>query len=117
MKALRRGWYLGEATFGDRLLDMLKKPAVKKNRASEAPKEHGEAEAERFAGQALPRLGLPEAPKELATLGRGDVSKVLVASLAIRIWQESLNESSRSPRGGPLQDYKSVSKLACFNAN
>jgi putative transposase len=38
MKALRRGWYLGEATFGDRLLDMLKKPSAKKSRASEAPK-------------------------------------------------------------------------------
>ena len=81
MKALRRGWYLGEATFGDRLLDMLKKPAAKKSRASEAPKEHGEAEAERLAGQALARLGLPEAPEELATLRKGDARKVLVACL------------------------------------
>ena len=81
MKALRRGWYLGEATFGDRLLDLLKKPAAKKSRTSEAPKEHGEAEAERLAGQALARLGLPEAPEELATLWKGDARKVLVACL------------------------------------
>jgi len=81
MKALRRGWYLGEATFGDRLLDMLKKPSAKKSRASEAPKAHGEAEAGRLAGEALARLGLPADPKELAKLRKGDKRKVLVACL------------------------------------
>jgi REP element-mobilizing transposase RayT len=81
MKALRRGWYLGEATFGDRLLDMLKKPSAKKSRASEAPKAHGVAEAERLAGEALARLGLNADPKELAKLRKGDGRKVLVACL------------------------------------
>ena len=38
MKALRRGWHLGEATCGDRLLDMLKKPSAKKSRAGTAPR-------------------------------------------------------------------------------
>jgi REP element-mobilizing transposase RayT len=81
MKALRRGWYLGEATFGDRLLDLMKKPSAKKSRASEAPKEHGEAEAERLAIEALTRLGLAAVPQELAQLRKGDERKVLVACL------------------------------------
>ena len=81
MKALRRGWYLGEATFGDRLLDMLKKPAARRVRASNASKAHGEAEAGRLAGEALTQLGLPADPKELANLRKGDGRKVLVASL------------------------------------
>ena len=81
MKALRRGWYLGEATFGDRLLDLMKKPSAKKSRASEAPKEHGEAEAERLASEALTRLGLAVVPQELAQLRKGDERKVLVACL------------------------------------
>jgi hypothetical protein len=78
MKALRRGWYLGDATFGDRLLEMFKKPPAKKRRASEA---HGEAEAERLAVEALARLELPANPKELAKLRKGDERKVLVARL------------------------------------
>jgi hypothetical protein len=53
MKALRRGWYLGEPTFGDKLLGMLKKPSAKKSRASEAPKAHGEAEAGRLVDEAM----------------------------------------------------------------
>ena len=81
MKALRRGWYLGEATFGDRLLDILKKPSARKSRASEAPKAHGEAEAERLAGEALARLKLPAEPRQLAQLRKGDGRKVLVACL------------------------------------
>jgi putative transposase len=81
MKALRRGWYLGEPTFGDRLLDMLKKPSAKKSRASEAPKAHGEAEAGRLADEAMAKLGLPADPKELAKLRKGDGRKVLVACL------------------------------------
>lgn len=81
MKALRRGWYLGEATFGDRLLEMLKKPSANKSRASDAPKAHGEAEATRLAGLALAALGLPEDRKELAKLRKGDARKVLVACL------------------------------------
>jgi REP element-mobilizing transposase RayT len=81
MKALRRGWYLGDATFGDRLLDMHKKPSAKKSRASEAPKAHGVAEAERLLSEAMERLGLSVAPKKLAKLRKGDGRKVLVACL------------------------------------
>lgn len=81
MKALRRGWYLGEPTFGDRLLDMFKKPSARKSRASGVPKAHGEAEADRLAGVALARLGLPADPRELETLRKGDGRKVLVACL------------------------------------
>jgi len=81
MKALRRGWYLGEATFGDRLLDMIRKPSAKRSRAIESPKAHGEAEAGRLAGEALAKLGLPVDPKELAKLRKGDGRKVLVACL------------------------------------
>lgn len=81
MKALRRGWYLGEASFGDRLLDMLKKPSAKKSQASESPKAHSEAEADRLAGEALATLGLAANPRELAKLRKGDGRKVLVACL------------------------------------
>lgn len=80
MKALRRGWYLGDASFGDRLLDMLKKP-TRRSRAGEEPRAHNEAEAERLVGRALARFGLPAAPKELAKLRKGDARKVLVACL------------------------------------
>ncbi|MEO8615803.1 MAG: hypothetical protein ABI600_11735 [Luteolibacter sp.] len=76
-----RGWYLGEATFADRLLDMLKKPSTRKSRASEAPKAHSEAEAERLVGEALVTLRLPPDTQELAKLRKGDGRKVLVACL------------------------------------
>jgi len=81
MKALRRGWYLGEATFGDRLLDLMKNPSAKKSRASADPKAHGEAEAERIACEVLVCLGLPTDQKELAKLRKGADGKVLVATL------------------------------------
>jgi REP element-mobilizing transposase RayT len=81
MKALRRGWYLGEASFGDWLLDMIKKPAAGKSRASGAAKAHGEAEAERVAVGALARMKLPTETQELAKLRKGDGRKVLVACL------------------------------------
>jgi hypothetical protein len=81
MKALRRGWYLGEAGFVDRLLDMIKKPAAGKSRASGAAKAHGEAEAERVAVGALARMKLPTETQELAKLRKGDGRKVLVACL------------------------------------
>lgn len=81
MKALRRGWYLGEAGFRDRLLGMFDKPSAKRNRASAAPKAHGEAEAERLASGALAAMGLPHDRKALKRMRKGEPGKVLVAAL------------------------------------
>ena len=47
----------------------------------EAPKAHGEAEAGRLVDEAMTKLGLSAAPKELTKLRKGDGRKVLVACL------------------------------------
>lgn len=81
MKALKRGWYLGEPGFRDRLLGRLERKPGKRSRAGEPLKQHGEAEAERLVVQALGVLGLPAAAAELAGLRKGDPAKVRVAVL------------------------------------
>ena len=80
-KALKRGWYLGEPGFRDRLLGKLERKAGRRSRAGEPRREHGEAEAERLAVQALGILGLAAGPGELAGLRKGDAAKVRVAML------------------------------------
>ena len=80
-KALRRGWYLGEAGFGDRLIAMLERPITKKKRPVGIPKSHGEAEAERLTVDALTALGMPGDLKSLGSLRKGQQEKVLIAAL------------------------------------
>lgn len=81
MVALRHGWYLGEASFRDRLLGLLDKPAARKSRATDAHKAHDEVEAERLTTAALSLLEQPGDRNALAGLTKGDRTKVLVAAL------------------------------------
>jgi putative transposase len=82
--ALRRGWYLGEATFRDRLLALVDKAKGVKPRqrrkADGLEKDHGEADAERLIGLFGPKLGLTVAAVELAELRKGDERKVILAT-------------------------------------
>ena len=81
MKALRRGWYLGEAGFGDRLLAMFVKPPAKSKRPGGIAKSHGEAQAELLALDALAALGMPGDTKSLTKIRKGQPGKILVAAL------------------------------------
>ncbi len=113
MKALRRGWYLGGEGFRDRLLSMLDavpgglrgNPA---NRAGEAVREHGEAEAERLLQAILPQLGLPRTADELAALRKGDPRKVTAAAVLRR--KTSVSNAWLSQRLG-MGHTGSVSRL------
>ncbi|HEY1120306.1 MAG TPA: transposase [Haloferula sp.] len=81
MKLLKRGGYLGEPTFGDRLLGMLERGGGRRSRAGAVLREHGESEAERLTVSALGELGLPAVVRELAGLKKGDPAKVRIAAL------------------------------------
>ena len=83
--ALRRGWYLGEETFRDRLLDLADKAKGVKPRqrrqAAGLEKDHGEKDAERIVRELGPKLGLPPSVRELAELRKGDERKALLAAV------------------------------------
>jgi REP element-mobilizing transposase RayT len=83
MNALRRGWYLGEKSFRDRLLELLEKPALRRDpsRSGGAVRDRSLNEAERLVRVGLPALGLPDEPKALAALRKGDPRKVCLAML------------------------------------
>ncbi len=79
-KAIRRGWYLGSESFGERMLDRVK-GALSKGRASsfsgEAKRQHGEAEAERLLALGLTALQLQ--PGELAGQAKATPEKQALA--------------------------------------
>ena len=85
MKALRRGWCLGDDAFKDRLLDLwdemtgsvIKPDSV----AGPALKEHGYKEANRLIAELAREHGLPEKPADLAQLRKGDPRKVICAAI------------------------------------
>jgi putative transposase len=64
MEALRRGWYLGEEGFKDKLLDMLDKTADKlrgkRSHAGDAVRDHHQVEAERIISILAMDLGRVE---------------------------------------------------------
>lgn len=82
MKELRRGWYLGEPTFADKLRALV---GCRSDRGTEGRDEtakgHDEAQAEDLARRALGRLGMPSETAALAELRKGDPRKALVAVL------------------------------------
>lgn len=84
-QALRRGWYLGEASFRDRLLSLVEEPlkrsASGKNHSGEALRDHGEAEALRILMEGKRQLGLPEDEEGLRTIRKSDPRKVLLARI------------------------------------
>ena len=81
MKELRRGWYLGEPTFADKLRALV---GGKEDRRIEgrdrAARGHDESAAEDLATRALQVAGLPPEKASLAELRKGDPRKVLVAA-------------------------------------
>jgi putative transposase len=81
---LRRGWYLGEATFGEKVLAAIKSVGGARQRSSVgggAAKAHDEAEAQRLVAAALAELGVPDQVAELAGRGRRKDEKEMVAAL------------------------------------
>jgi hypothetical protein len=88
MEALRRGWYLGEEGFKDKLLDLLDKTADKlrgkKSHAGDAVRAHHQVEAERIISILARDLGLPDSREELEQLKKSDARKVVCAALVKR---------------------------------
>jgi len=83
MAALRRGWYLGDESFRNRLLSLVKEGAGKlRKKGSHAPapvKAHSEAEAERMVAAGLKTLDLSGG--RLASARKGDPRKVALATV------------------------------------
>ena len=85
MAALRKGWYLGEDSFKDKLLGMVDKARAKIRRkglhSGGAVAAHNQQEAERIIRLTAGCLGLPAAVADLARLRKGDPAKVTCAAL------------------------------------
>jgi len=85
LKELRRGWYLGEKSFAEKLLgEMAAVIAPKRRKGSvrgEAARAHDEAEAERLAAGSLGHLKMPESTEELRGRGKWRNEKVVIAAL------------------------------------
>lgn len=85
MAELRRGWCLGEATFGEKVLEAIKAAVGGERKKSSvggaAAKAHDEAEAERLVVAALAELGAPGDTLALIGRGRWKEEKEMVAAL------------------------------------
>ena len=83
--ALRRGWYLGDESFRDRLLALVEKggKAMRKrgSHSGRAVAAHGEREAERLLAAGLRKLELCDAKGKLLPARKGDARKVALATL------------------------------------
>lgn len=87
--AMKRGWYLGDDTFKDQLLDLMEKlkgGTRKRPRKGTAEnwRDHGERDAEDLISRCAPELDLPTGRKELEALRKGDERKALLAGLLAR---------------------------------
>jgi len=85
LDALRRGWYLGEDDFRDRVLDAIAAmptPVRKKGSvAGAAVRAHDAAEAERLTMRAAAELGVDDSPAKLRGRARFPLEKALIAWL------------------------------------
>jgi len=83
--ALRRGWYLGDESFRDRLLAMVNKggKAIRKSgsHSGAAVAAHGEREAERLVIAGLRQLKLGDGTGKPLPARKGDPRKVALATL------------------------------------
>lgn len=82
MKALRRGWYLGESSFGDKLRSLVTPEKVRAKGRDAVAKSHDEAGAEVLVIRMMEAVGLPKGRREMANIRKGDERKVLVAVMA-----------------------------------
>ncbi len=82
---LRRGWYVGEMGFGERVLAALSAPGHPQRRkgssGGEAAKAHGEAQAERIAKAGLAALKMPVAVSELRGRAKWELEKGGIAAV------------------------------------
>jgi putative transposase len=85
MAALRGGWCLGDETFRDQLLGLIKKGSKllskKGSHATAAVKCHGEGEAEKLVVLGLKALGLVNDAGELIQARKGNLRKVALATV------------------------------------
>lgn len=85
LSELRKGWYLGERSFREKILEAIKLPgAVARQKGSvggEAARSHDEAAAERLVSVALDLLGVPGDRAELIGRGKWKDETELVAAL------------------------------------
>ena len=83
--ALRRGWYLGDESFRDRLLALVEKGGKalrsKGSRAGKAVAAHGEREAEQLVALGLRAFSLCDDEGSLLPARKGDPRKVALATL------------------------------------
>jgi REP element-mobilizing transposase RayT len=86
--ALKRGWYLGEEKFRDRLLAMVDRAKGVKSRATRSRggvlRDHGERDAERLVVEGSAVLGLPADRMELEKIKKGDERKAMLAVMIRR---------------------------------
>jgi hypothetical protein len=85
---LRRGWYLGEESFAEKLLSRLDGSVKAKRRKGSlrgsAARAHDQAEAERLVKAGLESMGLPSRAKDLAGRGKWLEGKSVLAALVRR---------------------------------
>ena len=81
MRALRQGWYLGDESFRDQLLDLVDEVTLPKpgSLAGEGIRAHGEGQAAELIQRGLKAFGLDDSREELAKLAKGDPRKVALA--------------------------------------
>jgi len=83
--ALRRGWYLGDESFRDRLLSLVRKgsKALRKrgSHSGKAVAAHGEREAERLVAVGMRELELCDVKGNPLPARKGDPRKVALATL------------------------------------
>jgi hypothetical protein len=75
MKSLRRGWYLGEPSFVDKLRSLVETKPHRTTGADPVARSHDEAGAEELARRALAAVGLPSAAKSLSKLRKGGLEQ------------------------------------------
>lgn len=88
-EAIRHGWFLGEDTFKDQLLDLMEDlKGGRRTRPRKGTAENwldlGERDAEQLISRYAPELDLPTDKKELDLLRKGDQRKALLAGLLVR---------------------------------
>ena len=81
MAALKRGWYLGEPSFADKLRSLVEGKRSRAVGDDPVARSHDEAGAEELAVRALAAVGLPSDIRALAELRKGEGRKILVAAL------------------------------------
>lgn len=79
MAALRRGWYLGEPTFADKLRALIAPEQAQGSGRDPVAKSHHEAEAENLVKRVFGLWGMQSDTARLEKLRKGDSRKILVA--------------------------------------